>query len=97
MLALFIAFSVFSYTQRMLFVVQPIGANPDGVTLVIWRREGTNFIDSADAICERKMSKVNLICRGAVLSAIAKGEILLRLPYWEALYSISTGGVHYER
>lgn len=81
-----------------IFVVQPIGAVPDGVTAVIWKGEDTQFIDSADAICARKMGGVSLLCRGAALSGVVNGnEILLRLPYSEYLYLLSTGGKTYER
>jgi len=86
-----------AYFALTLFVVQPIGAIPDGVTIVTWRREGTQFIDSADAVCKRKMGSVNLLCRVAAIGGIAKGDILLRLPYSRTLYLISTGGEEYER
>ena len=81
-----------------LLAVQPIGAIPDGVTAVIWRTDKTKFIDSADAICKREFGKVNLLCRGATLAALARrDEPLLRLPYSKALYSWSTGGAEYDR
>ena len=97
-LALAVAVGVAVYTQITLFVVQPIGAVPDGVTAVIWRREKTNFIDSADGVCAREMQVVNLLCRGAVLGAIVKSrdDVLLRLPYSKSLYLISTGGREYD-
>jgi len=85
-------------SQLTLFVVQPIGAVPEGRTIVIPRLNKTNFIDSADAMCERATGSVNLLCRGMMLGAVAnKSEILLRLPYSDTLYLISTGGKHYER
>lgn len=64
-------------TQVTLFVLQPIGAVPEGRTLVILRRQRTQFIDSADAICEREMGGVSLLCRAGVLGAIAgdSGEV----------------------
>lgn len=89
---------VLVYTQLRIFVVQPIGAVPEGRTLVLARQPGSplHFIDSADAYCEREQGYVNLICRGAVLGAVADShEVLLRLPYTAWLYSISTGGVRY--
>ena len=79
------------------FVVQPIGAIPDGVTLVIQRRERTKFIDSADAFCEREIGQVNLLCRSAALAGVAQGTVYVRLPYVPLLYSFSTGGKHYDR
>jgi hypothetical protein len=81
-----------------IFVIQPIGALPDGRTVVITRLTNMNFIDSADAVCDRKMGGVSLLCRAAVLGAVGeKSSILLRLPYSETLYSISTGGKSYGR
>ena len=94
------ALTLIVYTQLTIFVVQPLGAVPGGRTLVIWRRQKTKFIDSADAICQREMGGVNLLCRAAVLRGIAgdDGEgILLRLPYSETLYLVSTGGAKYDR
>ena len=55
-----------------------------------------DLIDSADGWCERNQGSVNLLCRMAVLSAVARGPILLRLPFSDTLYLISTGGVRYD-
>lgn len=86
------------YTQITFFVVQPIGAVPEGKTLVMLRMNKTKFIDSADAMCAREMSGVSLLCRGMMMAAVInKGTILLRLPYSEFLYSISTDGKEYDR
>src|SRR5690554_1749094 len=80
-------------SQITFFVVQPIGAVPEGRTLVILRMNKTKFIDSADAMCEREMGSVSLLCRGMMMAAIAnKGTILVRLPYSDFLYKISTDG-----
>lgn len=85
-------------SQITFFVVQPIGAVPEGRTLVILRMNKTKFIDSADAMCEREMGGVSLLCRGMMMAAIAdKGTILVRLPYSEFLYKISTDGKTYGR
>lgn len=92
-----ILFAVIS-TQITLFVIQPLGALPTGKTLVILRMNNTKFIDSADAICDREMGGVSLLCRGVVMSAFAKNaKILIRLPYSELLYTTSTGGKKYEK
>lgn len=86
------------YTQLTIFVVQPMGALPEGRTLVILRLNKTEFIDSADAMCERHMGGVSLICRAITLGAVAgKSTVLLRLPYSQWLYEISTGGKIYDR
>lgn len=85
-------------SQITFFVIQPIGAIPEGRTLVILRLEDGRLVDSADAMCERKMGGVSLLCRLAVLGAVAeKSNILLRLPYSKSLYLWSTGGAEYDR
>lgn len=90
--------AIFMYTQLTLFVIQPLGAIPEGRTLVIWRTGKLKFIDSADGVCVREMGGLSLLCRMAVLGAVAKNStILVRLPYSETLYLISTGGKKYER
>lgn len=90
--------AVVAYTQITFFVVAPIGAMPDGVTLVMLRGQNTTFIDSADAMCERTQGGVSLLCRGIALAAVSKNAtILMRLPYSSVLYSISTGGKTYSR
>ena len=86
------------YTQLTIFVVTPIGAVPEGKTLVILRLNRGQFIDSADAMCERLQGGVNLLCRGLMLGVVAKkSKILLRLPYSKTLYRISTGGTTYSK
>ncbi len=83
-------------SQTTFFIIQPIGAIPEGRTLLILRTNKTKFIDSADAICEREMGGVSLLCRGTMLGAIAnKSHILLKLPYSETLYKLSTSGKEY--
>lgn len=89
---------IFIYTQFTIFVVQPIGAVPEGRTLIISRLNQSQFVDSADAMCERIQGSVNLLCRGMVLGAVANNAtVYLRLPYSESLYLISTGGKVYDR
>lgn len=86
------------YTQLTIFVVPPIGALPEGRTVVILRLNKTQFIDSPDAMCDRIQGGVSLLCRGMVLGAVVeKTKILLRLPYMDWLYLISTGGKRFER
>lgn len=86
------------YTQLTLFVIPPIGALPEGRTVIITRLNKTEFVDSPDAMCERIQGGVSLLCRGMVMSAVVdKATILIRLPYSSWLYSISTGGKSYDR
>jgi capsular polysaccharide biosynthesis protein len=85
------------YTQITIFVIPPIGALPEGKTVIISRLNKTEFIDSPDAMCERIQCGVSLLCRGIVMAAvIEKSSTLLRLPYSSWLYSISTGGKNYD-
>jgi hypothetical protein len=71
----------FIYTQLTLFVIQPIGAIPEGKTLIILRMNKTQFIGSADAMCEREQSGVSLFCRiGAMAGVINNTKIIARLP-----------------
>lgn len=92
-----VTFIVF-YTQVTLFVIPPIGALPEGRTVVITRLNKTKFIDSPDAMCERIQGGVSLLCRGMVLGAVLdEATILIRLPYSSWLYRVSTGGKIYDR
>lgn len=86
------------YTQITIFVVPPIGAVPEGRTVIMLRLNKTNFVDSADAICERIQGSVSLLCRGMTMAGVVKNtKILARLPYSEWLYLISTDGKTYDR
>ncbi|BAQ47485.1 MULTISPECIES: hypothetical protein [Methylobacterium] len=81
-----------------IFVIQPIGAIPEGRTIIVSRLTKLHFIDSADAICEREMGGVSLLCRGMVAGRVAsEAKIIARLPYSSMLYDISTGGKSYDR
>lgn len=83
-------------SQITLFIIQPIGTIPEGKTLVIWKLNKTNFIDSADAMCIRETGSLNLLCRAMMMSAvISKSSVLLKLPYSSFLYNISTDGKEY--
>ncbi len=91
-------FSLITYTQLTFFVVPPIGAVPNGATILILRLDNSEFIDSPDSMCERIQGNVNILCRGMVLGAVGKSAtILLRLPYIETLYLISTSGKSYSK
>jgi hypothetical protein len=93
-----VVLAVIVYTQFTIFVVPPMGAVPEGKTLAISRLNKAEFVDSADAMCERLQGGVSLLCRGMVLGAVAKNAtIYLRLPYNDSLYLVSTGGKRYDR
>lgn len=88
--------AIVCYTQFTIFVIPPIGAIPEGKTLVILRLNKTNFVDSPDAMCERLQGGVSLLCRGVMIGAVInKSKILMRLPYSKTLYLISTKGKIY--
>jgi hypothetical protein len=87
-----------AYTQLTIFIIQPIGMVPEGKTVVMLRGDkNLNFIDSADGICQRNSGSVSLLCRLSAMSTIVNSKILLRLPYSNTLYEISTGGRNYDR
>jgi hypothetical protein len=89
---------VLIYSQLTFFVVAPIGAVPEGRTVVMLRLNKTEFIDSADGICDRMQGGVSLMCRLFTMGAVLeKATIIARLPYSETLYNISTGGKKYDR
>ena len=84
-----------------IFVIQPIGAIPDGATVVYFRYDtNMSFISSADGMLDKTGAGVSLLGRGIALGAIAKGiedKKICSLPYSRTLYLISTGGKEYDR
>ena len=97
LLALAIAVVV-AYTQLTLFVIPPIGAVPEGRTVIISRSPATQFVDSPDAMCERLQGGVSLLCRGMAMGQVVEhSTIYARLPYSRTLYLWSTGGKTYDR
>lgn len=84
-----------------IFVIQPIGAIPEGTTIVYWR-SGMNmpFISSADGLLEKSGAGVSLLGRGLILAKVAepiKENEIFRFNYSETLYLWSTGGKSYEK
>ncbi len=96
---LILLFLVIFYFLCGFVSIQPIGAIPEGVTLFV-NRTGTNlkFFDSPDAMCERTMNGVSLLCRLSALGALAdiEDKIISRLPYIRLFYLLSTGGSEYD-
>lgn len=83
------------------YVTQPIGAIPDGATLV-YVRVGTKlpFVSSADGLLKSHDMDVSLMGRGIMMGMVGKvvkDRRLFVLPYIHGLYLISTGGATYER
>jgi len=83
-----------------ILVIQPIGAIPEGATIVYWRLGlKIPFIASADGMLNKSNMGVSLLGRGMMLGELSKIIIprkLFSLPYYEILYLISTGGKQYE-
>jgi len=84
-----------------IFVIQPIGAIPDGATIVYWR-SGLNipFVASVDGLLDDSGAGVSLLGRGLMLAKLAepiKEREIFRFGYSETLYLWSTGGKKYDR
>ncbi|MCX2589971.1 hypothetical protein OQ435_17540 [Proteus penneri] len=93
-----ISLSIFAYNKLTIFTVQPIGAIPDGVTVVIWKKGDMKFFESPDSLCIQKTGGVSLLCRMRMLgNAIDKDDIIIRLPYSEYAYLKSTNGRVFDR
>jgi hypothetical protein len=91
----------FTYFTTGLFVMQPIGALPEGATVWYWRF-GTSlpFISSADGLLLEKQGSVSLLGRAVALGVLAEpvaGRKIVALPYSRTLYLITTGGREFER
>lgn len=80
------------YWRCGLYTVQPIGALPEGKTVIVWRAGDEPFFNSPDATCLRRMGSVSLMCRGFAMAAAPLDRIILRLPYMEWAYNLSTDG-----
>jgi len=96
-LVLTIAFRIFCG----FFVIQPLGALPEGKTIVYWRI-GLDypFISSADGLLEKSGAGVSLFGRSLMLSSIIDDideRIILRMKYFEQLYLKSTSGIKYKK
>jgi len=96
-LAIVTIVAVFVLWQMGVYTVQPLGALPDGKTLIVWRAEGEPFFDSPDGRCLRRTGGVSLLCRLAALRAAPADRIVLRLPYQRWAYLRSTGGQEFDR
>lgn len=95
---LIIGISIFAYNKLTIFTVQPIGAIPDGVTIVMWKKGDMRFFESPDGLCMQRVGSVSLLCRMSMLgSAIDKDNIIMRLPYSEYAYLKSTNDRKFDR
>ena len=74
------------------YTVQPIGALPEGRTLIVWRAAGEPFFNSPDAECLQRTGGVSLMCRLIALGQAPTDRIVVRLPYMRFAYLASTDG-----
>ena len=82
------------------FTIQPIGALPEGITLIYHGRGSEMpFFSSPDGLCLQMQGSVSLFCRAGALSAATelKDRIILRMPYSHWAYLRSTGGLEFDR
>jgi hypothetical protein len=95
---LLIAALVFvSFTRFGFYSIQPLGALPDGGTVLVWRRGGEPFFNSPDGACLRVQGSVSILCRLAALGQAPVDRVVLRLPYQHWAYLASTGGQTFEQ
>ncbi len=100
-LALIVLMVLAYFTVRPgVFTVQPIGAMPDGVT-VIYHSRGPKvpFFSSPDGLCLQTTGSVNLLCRGTALATATAllDRVIIKLPYSRWAYLLSTGGKEFDR
>lgn len=85
-------FAALFYWLCGFYSIQPIGALPDGATAIVWRDTGEPFFNSADALCLERTGGVSLMCRAMAMGQAPTDRIIMRLPYLDFAYSMSTGG-----
>lgn len=100
-IVILLSITLFFRTCFGIFVIQPIGMIPEGTSIVYWR-VGLNlpFIASADGLLDENKQGVSLFGRAIMLGFIENLLIdrkIVKLPYSESLYSISTGGKEYSK
>lgn len=99
--AIFLGFLIFFRLFCGVFVIQPIGAVPEGATIVYWRA-GLNlpFVSSADGFLIDSDAGVSLLGRGMVLAKLSEPILkkeIVRFSYSETMYLWSTGGRKFDR
>lgn len=91
------AILVIIYLTTGIYTVQPIGALPEGATVIVRRGSGEPFFNSPDALCLERLGYVSLLCRGMAMGQAPTDRIILRLPYIHLAYLASTGGQEFDR
>ena len=89
--------SVLAWHFLGLYTVQPIGALPEGRTLLVRRVGDEPFFNSPDGTCIRRTGSVSLMCRMMALGNAPLDRIVLRMPYMAWAYRASTGGAEFDR
>jgi hypothetical protein len=82
------------------FTVQPIGALPDGVTVIYHSRNpDMPFFSSPDGLCLKTQGSVSLLCRSMALSAVSEltDRMLIKLRYSRWAYLRSTDGREFDK
>ncbi len=82
------------------FTIQPIGALPDGITIIYHSRNPEMpFFSSPDVLCLEIQGSVNLLCRAAGIGAMEElvDRIIVRLPYSKWAYLRSTSGLEFDQ
>jgi hypothetical protein len=87
---------LFFYFTTSFFVIEPIGALPEGATVWYWRYDtGLPFISPADGLPVDKQGAVSLLGRGFVLAVLVEPITqpkIASLLYSKTLDLISTEG-----
>ena len=82
------------------FTIQPIGAIPEGATIIYYGRSSElSFFSSPDSMCLELQGSVSLLCRGITLGAATEllERKIFQLSYSEWAYLRSTGGLTFDR
>jgi len=92
---------IISYFSIGILVIQPLGALPNGATIVYFRyNTNLNFIESPDSIVLNKGMRLSILTRAIALSKLAPiitEEKIAILPYFEFLYLLSTNNQKFDK
>lgn len=92
-----LALGTLFYALCGIYTIQPIGALPEGKTLLVWRQSGSPFFDSPDGTCLRRTGSVSILCRLIALKAAPVDHIIMRFAYSRWAYMQSTDGATFDR
>ena len=95
--AILVVIIILFITQIGVYTIQPIGAVPEGRTVIVWRGSGEPFFNSADGACLRTIGHVSILCRLTALGNAPTDRIIVRLPYQRWAYLLSTDGKEFEK